>query len=241
MKRGIKGIIVTSIFFLMIILPMVQAGVGISWDRESALVPEKTKTCLTYKVYNPWPTDVYAQIKLSDELMEIVRSSDSEVQFIPKETSSSEAIPVTFCFKTPSVYEKDCLIGDDLICKKECSEELKIFEGEVEVIEMSENEAKISGAGGSKTTTSVSAPLRVRVQCVPHARNYSIVYGLVALIAGTLLLLNVLRSKRRKETEVKKVETKKETKEEVTKDDSSEVKETVTKKKTSKKKTSKKK
>ena len=208
MKRETKGIFIVSIFFLMLVLPMVSAGVGISWDRESALVPEKTKTCLTYKVYNPWPKDVYAQIKLSDELQGIVKSSSSDVQFIPNQTSSKEAIPVTFCFKTPNVYQRDCLIGDSLICKQECKEDLKMFEGEVEVVELSEDQAKIGGAGGSKTTMSVSAPLRVRVQCIPHGRNYSVVYGLVALIAGILLLINVLRSRKKKDSGKKEVKTK---------------------------------
>lgn len=208
MKRETKGIFIVSIFFLMLVLPMVSAGVGISWAKESALVPEKTKTCLTYKVYNPWPKDVYAQIKLSDELQGIVKSSSSDVQFIPNQTSSKEAIPVTFCFKTPNVYARDCLIGDSLICKQECKEDLKMFEGEVEVVELSEDQAKIGGAGGSKTTMSVSAPLRVRVQCIPHGRNYSVVYGLVALIAGILLLINVLRSRKKKDSEKKEVKTK---------------------------------
>ena len=196
--RGQKtNLLILGFFLVMLIMPLISAGVGISWDKESALVPEKTKTCLTYKVYNPWPNDVYAQIKLSDTLTEIVKSSSSDVQFIPKDTSSSQAIPVTFCFRTPAVYEKDCLIGDFLICKKECKEDLKIFQGEVEVIELSEDQAKIGGAGGSKTTMSVSAPLRVRVQCLPHSRNYSVVYILVALIAGILLVMNILKSKKK--------------------------------------------
>ncbi len=34
-------------------LPGVSAGVGIKWDKESVLVNEGEKTCLTYQVYNP--------------------------------------------------------------------------------------------------------------------------------------------------------------------------------------------
>lgn len=195
MKRGKNKLLMFGIVVIFL-MGFVSAGIGISWDQESALVPEKTKTCLTYKVYNPWEKDVYAKIVLSEDLQEIVSSEESEIQFIPAHTSSKEAIPVTFCFKTPNIYERDCLIGDSLICKQDCNEPLKLFEGEIEVIELSEEEAKINSAQGSKTAMSVSAPLRVRVQCIQSDRNYSVVYALIALIAGALLAWNLLREKK---------------------------------------------
>ena len=148
------------VFVLCLIFPMVSAGVGLSWDQESAMVAEKTKTCLTYKVYNPWPEDVYTQIQLSEELTEILRSADSETKFIPKDTSSGQAIPITFCFKTPSVYQEDCLIGKSLLCKQECTEEMKTYSGEVQVIELTEAEA--NGNTGSKTQMSDCALLRMK-------------------------------------------------------------------------------
>jgi len=198
------------VFVFMLIVPMVSAGVGISWDRESSLVPENTKTCLTYKVYNPWEEDSYVQIKVSDALTDIIKSAESETKFVPKQTSSSEAMPVTFCFKTPKVYARDCLIGDSLICKQTCEEPMKLYQGEVEVIELSEEEAKIGGtAGGSATQMSVSAPLRVRVQCIPHDRNYSAVYVLIALIAGILLALNIMKQKKKSKRKAKKKSSKK--------------------------------
>ena len=36
---------------------LVSAGVGISWNQESILIPEEEQTCLPYKVYNPWEDD----------------------------------------------------------------------------------------------------------------------------------------------------------------------------------------
>ena len=185
------------IFGLMLALPLVSAGVGISWTQESSLVPENTKTCLIYKVYNPWPEDSYVQITLSEELMEIVSSSESDITFIPKGTSSADAIPVEFCFKTPRVYEEDCWIGNKLICKQECVVETKSYAGEVEVMEASSSELE-GGAGGSATAMAVSAPLRVKVQCVPHSRNYTLIYIIVGVIAGILLAINLLKKKKKK-------------------------------------------
>ena len=55
-KEGIKNFkFFLLAFALILVLPFISAGVGISWDKETSLVPENTKTCLIYKVYNPWP------------------------------------------------------------------------------------------------------------------------------------------------------------------------------------------
>lgn len=199
-----KRVMKTGSIFLMLILgfalfsSMVSAGVGLSWNQQSSLVPENTKTCLTYKVYNPWPTDSYIKIQLSDELMEIVSYFDTDVTFVPKETSSSEAIPVEFCFKTPKVYDRDCWIGDSLICEQECTQDMKVYSGEVEVMEASSSDLSDAGAGGSATAMAVSAPLAVKVQCVPHSRNYTLIYLVVLVIAGVLLAINLLRKKKKK-------------------------------------------
>ena len=198
-KKVIKNL---RIFFLafalvLVILPFASAGVGISWDKETSLVPENTKTCLTYKVYNPWPEDSTVQIELSDNLMEIVNYIESESKFVPKETSSKEAIPVEFCFKTPRVYEQDCLLFNTFICKQDCLDEMKIYSGDVEVIDIGNLDVS-GGSGGSATAVSVSAPLKIKVQCMAHKRNYSLIYILIAVIAGILLAINLLKKKKDK-------------------------------------------
>ena len=198
-KKVIKNLRVFFLAFalILIILPFASAGVGISWDKETSLVPENTKTCLTYKVYNPWPEDSTVQIELSDNLMEIVNYIESESKFVPKETSSKEAIPVEFCFKTPRVYEQDCLLFNTFICKQDCLDEMKIYSGDVEVIDIGNLDVS-GGSGGSATAVSVSAPLKIKVQCMAHKRNYSLIYILIAVIAGILLAINLLKKKKDK-------------------------------------------
>jgi len=198
------------LFSFILIFPMVSAGVGISWDKESALVQENTKTCLTYKIYNPWPEESYVKIELSNSLLEILKSSDSNVEFIPAETSSSEAIPVTFCFKTPTLYEKDCALFDTFFCKQECLGEQIMYSGEVEVLEVPKEMVEKGGAGGSATAMSVSAPLRVRVMCVAHGTSYTPIYVLVGLIVLILLIGNLLRGKNKKESKKENKKFKKE-------------------------------
>ena len=73
---------------------------------------------------------------------------------------------------------------------------MKNFRGEVEVIEINEEEMKKGGSGGSKTQMSVSAPINIKVQCLAHKRNYSLVYALIALIAGILLAVNILKKRK---------------------------------------------
>lgn len=185
---------------LSLVFPIVSAGIGISWDKESVLIPEAQETCLTYKIYNPWDYDTYAEIGLSESLKDILTSVSSEVKFIPKGTSSSEAMPVTFCFKTSSIYKKDCLIGNSF-CGQTCEESMKVYSGEVDVMEINDQMDEING-GGSATQMSVSAPLNVKVQCVPYKRSFASLYMIIALIAGVLLLLNYLKNQ--KETKIKK-------------------------------------
>lgn len=196
-KSKLREMLVISLVVSLLISSFVSAGVGISWNKESSLVPENTKTCLTYSVYNPWPEDSYVTIKLSDELMPIVSSYQAEEKLIPMNTPSSNAIPVNFCFKSPKVYQEDCLLFDKFLCEQKCSGSQISYEGEVQVMEATSSHLQ-GGAGGSSTSVSVSAPLRIRVQCLAHSRNYSLIYVIVAIIAGVLLTVNLVKKKKSK-------------------------------------------
>lgn len=193
-KVFLAGLLVVALFSSFVS----AAGVGLKWDKESIVVPEHQKACITYYVYNPWTTDSYAQMRLSDEMQPIVLSYDTESKLIPAETSSREAIPIEFCFKTPYLYERDCWIGDSLFCKEECNEDMMIYSGEVEAVEISESQFNSGGTGGSATQMSVSAPVKVGVQCIAHGRNLSLIYIAVILLAGILLTLNIINRRKAK-------------------------------------------
>lgn len=195
-NKKIGGLFVLAIL-LVSVLPFFSAGVGLRWEQETALIPENSNVCLTYGVYNPWPKDSYVRVQLSESLSEIVVSDEGKVDSIPKYTFSNSSIPVKFCFKTSSVYEKDCLLFGSLMCSKSCEEDMKIYEGQVEVVEVSESALANGGSGGSTTTMTVSAPLKVKVQCIPHSRDYSPVYILVGVIA--LVILGIRIRKKSKE------------------------------------------
>jgi len=189
-----RRVILLGVFMIFIQLSFITtAGVGIKWDKESALINEGERTCLTYNVYNPWPEDSYVMIGLSSsssDLGEILIDQTSEEKLIPANTPSSASIPVEFCFKAPRVYERDCWIGDIFICEQKCEEEQKIYEGEVSVKSIPSLHGN-SGSGGSASAMSVSAPLRIRINCDAHSRDFSLIYvllAIVALIVGIFIL-----------------------------------------------------
>ena len=84
---------------------------------------------------------------------------------------------------------------DSLLCSQSCEEEMKIYEGRVEVVEVSESQLKEGGSGGSATTMTVSAPLRVKVQCIPYSTDYSLVYIVVGAIALIILAWRIYKRK----------------------------------------------
>ena len=183
-------------------ISLVSAGVGIKWAQESFLVDEGEKTCLTYSVYNPWSEDSNVQIELPENLKNLLTSQEAETKLVPANTPSASAIPIKFCFKVPQVYSKDCLVGG-VICKQECKEEQIAYDGEVLVKSVPGN-TEISGSGGSATTMSVSAPLRLRIVCNAHGRDFSLVYIVLALIALVAIIIILFRKYRKPESERKK-------------------------------------
>jgi hypothetical protein len=193
MKKAVNLLILA--FLVFSIFPLVSAGVGLSWSQESALVPENSNVCLTYGVYNPWPKDSYVKINLSESLQGIVTSSNSSINYIPAETSSNDSIPVKFCFRTPKVYPEDCLLFNTFLCSQNCSFPIKTYSGQVEVMEVSSSQLKSGGSGGSSTQMSISAPLNVRVQCIKHGTDYSIVYILIGIIALAILIWRILKKR----------------------------------------------
>lgn len=192
-----KKIGVVSCMFVLVLamVSLVSAGIGLKWSEESLIIDEREKYCMTYSVYNPWPENTYAEIGVSDELKEILIDYESEVKLIPSNTKNTESIPVEFCFKVPQVYERDCWIGN-FICKQECKEEQRKYNGEVLAKSIGTN-SQIGGSGGSTTSVAVSAPLKLRVNCNAHKRDFTIIYVLSALISIIIITIILIKKYRK--------------------------------------------
>jgi hypothetical protein len=180
MNEEVMKIKICMVVLLAVMLSsFVSAGVGIKWDRETALIAEGKEACITYGVYNPWPETTYVEITVTEPLLEVLEIQDTETVEVPQDTASSDAIPIEFCFEAPKrIYSKDCWVGNFFVCEKQCLEEKVVYEGDV-VVSSVPNPA----GGGSSAVMAVSAPLRVRVDCLPFERDYTMLYALIAVIS----------------------------------------------------------
>jgi len=186
------------VFIVGMLGSFASAGVGIKWDRESALAEGGERACLTYGVYNPWPEETYVKISLSDELQEVLDVQDINSTLIPAHTASTEAIPIEFCFDVPErIYGKNCWFGGFFVCEQECKEEQMIYEGDVEI-----RSVPPPSGGGSSATMAVSAPLRVKVKCVPHGTDYTLLYVVLAVVALVVITL-IMKYRKPKSERVK--------------------------------------
>lgn len=185
MKKNKINLGIVLILIVVAVSAFAAAGVGIKWERESALAEGGEKACLTYGVYNPWPEETYVKIGVSDELLEVLEVQDINATLVPAHTSSGEAIPIEFCFEVPEkIYTKNCWLGGFFVCEQQCKEEMKIYDGDVEI-----KSVPSPSGGGSSATMAVSAPLKVKVKCVPYGRDYTLLYVIFAVIALVIIAL----------------------------------------------------
>jgi len=184
--------------FLFFNLSFVSAGVGIKKYQESMMVNENEEGCVIVGAYNPFSTDTYINIGVSESLKEVLSLQEADTKLLPAGTSSSNAIDMNFCFKVPKVYTRDCSIGS-FICALSCDEPQKEYAGDI-FLQTVPGDSVAGGVGGSTTSMSVSQDMNVRVACNPHSRDYTLVYVLVALISA-LVVGTTLFNKYRKPKE----------------------------------------
>lgn len=179
-------LIMLFIFSLTSTVVLARKGVGIVWDTETEIVIENTEHCVQYGIYNPWDEDVTATLSVSSELQEIIISQDSQIKLIAGGTEHEVAVPIEFCFKVAKVYEEDCLVGS-LICEQTCQAEQVVYEGKI--VAMESSGGNVGGAAGSSTSLGVSVPLKLKVRCSPHTRDWTLVYVAIIILVVILILL----------------------------------------------------
>ncbi len=192
-----KLILFFGLFILLAGLSFVSAGVGIKKYQESIMVNEGEEGCVKVGAYNPFSTDTYVNIGVSEPLKEVLTLQEADTKLLPGGTSSSSAIDMQFCFKVPKVYTRDCSIGS-FICALSCDEPQKEYVGDIFLQTVAGDSA--AEGGGSATAMSVSQDMNVRVACNPHPRDYTLIYIVVALIS-IIVVGSILFNKYRKPKE----------------------------------------
>jgi hypothetical protein len=197
-----KRIIFLVLMVLLVVIVLSQVGfarkgVGLVWTTESEVVQEGTKHCVEYGIYNPWDEDVTAVLSVSGELENVITKKESETTFIKAGTSHTDAEPIDFCFKVAKIYEKDCIMG--MLCKQTCEDPIVEYEGKIVAEEEATGET--GGTAGSTTSLGVSVPLKLRVSCEAHDRNWTLLYVAVIILA-LIAILVVFYSKKEKKEEL---------------------------------------
>ena len=64
----------------------------------------------------------------------------------------------------------------------------------------------VSSFDGSTTSMAVSAPLRLRIECNAHPRDYSLIYIILGIISLIVILVVLYRKHRKPESERKREE-----------------------------------
>ena len=190
----------TKLFALLLLLCVVLAfpvaarkGVGIVWNTETEIVKEGTNYCIEYGIYNPWDEDVNALLSVSEEFKPIVNNEESEPRLVEGGTKHDRAVPINLCFDIDNVYQQDCLFGD-FFCQQKCDVQPVTHEGKIVVME----ETTGSAGMGSSTTLGVSVPLKLKVQCNAHPRDWTLAYLALAILLSILIIIVLLRRRKNK-------------------------------------------
>lgn len=193
MKNKLLLIVVLTLAIILVLPHATDArkGVGIVWNTESEIVNEASTHCIEYGIYNPWDEDVQAYLSVYGELNEVIKNEFSDSYLIKAKTFHDMAVPVNFCFEVAQVYSKDCLYGD-YICEQTCEEPEVTYEGKIKTMEKSEG---LFGGSGSSTSLGVSVPLKLKVRCNAHSRDWSLVY--ISVIGVTLAALGIFLYKKK--------------------------------------------
>lgn len=192
MKKVIPFLV---IFFLILNIAYARKGVGIVVNSQAEVVDENKQICLDYGIYNPWDEDVKAALETQGDINNILSNYQSEEKIIPAGTTHSNALPVKLCFRVTDVYKDDCLIGN-LLCQQTCQSPQVTYNGEVAVVEKSQQN---QDSTGSQTNLGVSAPLAIKVRCQKSPRNYTPLWaGLFVLVLLIFIIWILIKNKKSK-------------------------------------------
>jgi len=178
-----KGFLVLILFLFIISVVKATVGVGITYGNEELFLNEFKENCITYKIYNPFDSDVTATVDVGGGIASLVTKIEPKQLYLPgfigldndtvaKLANNKET---KVCFKPntlrwPPFYP--VIISGVVLAKAARGD--------------------VSGTG-SATVSSVQAPLTLRIGSMKIFYNFIII--LVIIIA--LIIIFVLRMKKK--------------------------------------------
>lgn len=175
-----------ALVFFLIPAAHASVGIGLKWDVESTIIKEESTSCVIYRLYNPFDSNVTGYLQALGEIKDL--ALPIEAQLVPAGTSSVDALEADICFSIPNVYKEDCILGP-LLCERKCDEPPVQYNGEVQ------GAYNLGGIGGtgSATGSSVSAPLRITAGCEQLTRDWTPVYAAIAIVVIAIIGVFVRR------------------------------------------------
>lgn len=155
-----RVLIVAILAVAMVTMPArADMGIGLFTSTNAETIMEGTTLCVTYKIYNPFETDIYGTLAAEGDLTNVTAYVDPPV-FVPKETAHKVGIDRRICFTAEDIHS-DCLLGR-AFCRT-CS--TKVYDGSVVAYT-----APSAGTGGSGSSTSAASgqPFKLTVVCNPN-------------------------------------------------------------------------
>jgi hypothetical protein len=181
--NAIKIILILLIFTLFLPVAKADVGIGIRWGIEELFLNEFEEKCVSYGIYNPFDTEVTAQIFVEREIEAIVKSIEPTQVYLPAYTGApndnaaklANKKDVKICFyanpfRWPPFYPKD-------------------YKG---VVIASVVPGKI-GTTGSAAISAVQAPLTVRVG---NMRMFYTFIGILCFIIAAIIFSVLLVKKK---------------------------------------------
>jgi hypothetical protein len=187
--NAIKIILILLIFTLFLPVAKADVGIGIRWGIEELFLNDFEEKCISYSIYNPFDTEVTAQVSVEGEIAALVKSIDPTQVYLPAYTGApndnaaklANKKDVKICFyanffRWPPFYPKDykgAVIASALPGKIETT--------------------------GSAAVSAVQAPLTVRVGSIQMFYAFiGVLCFIIAVVAFSLLLLKKKLLKRKK-------------------------------------------
>ena len=178
-KRGgfrVISLVFIMSFFVIGILASSVSAVGLVYGQQYLSADEGGSVCITYKVFNSLSEDASVEVSVAGELEEVISSIEPETQLVPGNTLPGSAIPIEVCFRVPdNIYAGD----------RDCTGPLKDYSGHALFSQVPLS----TGGSGSATSVAVSAPLILRVECVPDTTNYNFIYPIISVILAVLIII----------------------------------------------------
>lgn len=158
---------------------LADTGIGLFTSTNAETIMEGNELCITYKVYNPFDTDIWATLSAEGELANLTTYTDKPV-LVPKGTSHQAGRDMKICFSKENLHS-DCLIGA-AFCR---SCEPKTYSGSV----VAHTTGGAGGGSGSSTTAAAGQALRLSVNCNP---NPPLPFRYLVYAAGTAVFAGIL-------------------------------------------------